>query len=237
MRIIPFRGNKCFASRPFQGTTVGAALYASLPGQTTVIYRNKRIFPHGGLVSLGSAFPLGGTSVAKTAALELVTSPTQISISVPTAWYSQTVQLNVRTHECDCENEQISGSRSFTFDSGGNISNPILGTATLIASQKRDAGGWLFKFNYIPSSDGAQPTQFNLIRTAGPTSPAPTTTPYDSKSRSFTLTVAGLTNAGNYTFKIQAQNGSTTADLITGINITADAAGPPAVSGLTATEY
>ena len=236
MRIVPPRGNKCFFNRPFAGNTVGAALYASVPGGDEVIYRNARIFPHrGNLVALGAAFPLGGTGVQKTAAIAFGNSP--ISLTTPTSWHSQTVLLNVRTHECDCENEAINGARSFTFDSSGNIVNPILGTANLIRSQKQDAGGWLFTFTYLPSSDGLQPAQFNLIRTAGPTTPATVSTPYNANSRSFTLTVAGLTNAGNYTFKIQAANGGTTADLITGIAITADSQGPPAVSGLTAIAY
>jgi hypothetical protein len=238
LRIFPRTRNACFFHRPFEGNTIGAALYASAPGSSTVVYRNRRAFaPRGPFIGIGSAFPLGGTHVQKTAALAFATSPGQISITPPTGWQNETVYLNVRTHECDCENEQIAGARQFSFNGSGVIDNAILGTANLILSQKQDAGGWLFSFTYLPSSDGAQPTQFNLIRTAGPTTPATVSTNYVAGQRTFSLAVAGLTNAGAYTFKIQAQNGATTKDLLTGLAIMADSAGPPAVSGLTAVEY
>jgi hypothetical protein len=238
MRILQPGTQVAFLHRPFQGNTEGASLYASLPGDSTVIYRNRRIFdPDAQVVALGSAFPLGGANVKKTAAIASVSGPTAaFALTPPASWHNQTVVWNVRTHECDCENEAINGARAYSFDSSGNITAPILGTATLTLSQKRDGGGWLFRFNYLPSSDGLQPAQFALIRTSGPTSPATVTTPYASNQRSFTLQVSGLTNGGNYTFNIQAQNGSVTADLLS-LAITADSAGPPSVIGLAAVEY
>jgi hypothetical protein len=239
LRIFPRTRNACFFHRPFEGNTIGAALYASAPGSSTVVYRNRRVFGRrGSFVGIGSAFPLGAAHVQKTAALAFATSPTNsFSFVPPASWDSQTVLLNIRTHECDCENETIAGYRKFSFNGSGQINTGILGTATLTVSQNRDGGGWLFSFVYIPSSDGTQPTQFNLIRTAGPSSPATVSANYVAGQRTFSLAVAGLTNAGAYTFKIQAQNGATTKDLLTGLAITADSAGPPAVSGLTAVEY
>jgi hypothetical protein len=238
LRIFQDGIQKVFGHRPFQGNTVGSALYASLPNGNAVVYRNRRVFLGGqNPIGFSSAFPLGATNVQKTAAIAFATSPADPSVSVPTSWHSSTVLLNVRTHECDCENEQLSGERSYTFDGSGNLVTQILGTATLTLSQKMDAGGWLFRFVYVQSTDGVQPVAFALHRTAGPTSPADVTTTFNASQRTYSLEVNGLTNAGAYTFEINAVNGSTSVVLLSGLNITADAAGPAAVSGLTAQEY
>jgi hypothetical protein len=236
LRIYQSRIQKCFFHRPFAGSTVGAALYASTPGGDQVVYRNRRIFARNA-IGFSSQFPLGGAVVQKTAALAFATSPAMLSLAVPSAWYSQQLLLNVRTHECDCEDEKLDGERVFAFNGSGVIVQQILGTARLTSSTKLDGGGWQFVFVYVQSSDGVQPAQFVLSRTAGPTTPANVTTNFSASQRTYQLSVNGLTNAGAYTFEISAVNGGTSAVLLSGINITADSAGPAAVSGLTASEY
>jgi len=241
MRAFQPRG-KCsygFHHRPFDG--LGAALYAAAGDgsiEATAIRYRRRLCPDGGLFNVpGPTIPFGGESFSKASqAVAIVKSPdTFEGIDVNAlGWADQTVWMQVRTHECDVENEQLAGRRKFVFDSNGDLVAPILGTARLLRSEKRVAGGWRFVFLYLPSPDGGQPDEFALIATAGPTTPDEVVAPYVRGIVETTLEVAGLDDAGAYTFKIVARNDDESADLLTGLDITADASGPPAVTGLTA---
>lgn len=224
-----------FAARPFAGG-MGATLYAAAGDasiEATAIQYRRPVLMNAAQQALSLS---GGAFEKLSTAIEIVKQPdTFEAIDVlAQGWGSKTVWMQIRTHECEVENAQITGQRKYTFDADGDIVAPILGTARLIRSEKRDNGGWLFEFQYLPSPDGLQPAEFVLQRTAGPTSPADVETDSVPGAFYYSLEVAGLTDGGSYTFQILARNGSTTKDLLTGLSITADGSGPGAVTGLVA---
>lgn len=226
------------AHRPFNG--LGAALYAVAGDanvQPTDIPFRRPLILDGAVFTCPTAggIALGEDSFDKASqAIAIVKDPNTFAGLDPVAlgWASQTVWLQVRTHECDVENEQLAGWRKYTFDADGNIVAEILGSARLLRSERLAAGGWRFTFLYLRSPDGLQPLEFVLRRTAGPTSPTDVVVSYSAGVQETSISVAGLTDAGSYTFKIFARNGATAKDLLTGLAITADASGPPAVTGL-----
>lgn len=244
MRIYTPTIPLCLQQRPYAGG-LGASLYLGSgdpdadPGPSSILFRRNRILFGGAhLVFLGTDVQLGGASIPKTPAVAQVTSPTaEINYSIPEYLEGKVVWAQIRTFKDDVENESIYRPRRIVLDGDGELDDRILGTAYVTELIALDGGGLTVKFIYSASRDGAQPVQFVLSRTAGPTSPSPATTPFVAGQRQFELTIASLQDAGAYTFTLSAEGDTTSADLVTGIAFTADGSGPPAVSSLTATEY
>lgn len=223
----------------------GASLYVGdgapgdNPREDVILYRRNYIFDGAEqLVALGETVDLGGASFVKTPAVDQVDSPAdELSYAIPAALHGRVVWAQVRTFEDDVENETIYRPRRLVLDGDGELDAQILGTARITELVKRDAGGLLVRFVYESSRDGVQPAQFVLARTAGPTTPNPVVLIASGSRRNYEIEVAGLTNAGAYTFKLSAENSPASVDLVTGIAFTADGAGPSGASGLVAAEY
>lgn len=233
-----------FGQRPFAGGK-GASLYLgdgdplADPGPSCIRYRRDLVLDANNfVVALCATHDFGAASFPKSLAVDQVDQPdAELAYTIPATLYGRVVWAQVRTFKDDVENETLYRPRRIVLDGSGGDASEILGTARVIEILALDAGGVRVRFVYEPSRDGAQPVQFSLNRTAGPTSPSPGVTPFVANQRQYDLTIAGLQHAGAYTFKLTAEGATTSADLVTGITFTADAAGPPAVSGLSSTEY
>ncbi|HTN02937.1 MAG TPA: hypothetical protein VL132_13715 [Planctomycetaceae bacterium] len=238
MRILQDDVALVLADRPFAGS-LGAALYLGRGAATAIEYRRCRILDGAtSLVPRLEMYPLGEASVPKTPAVDLVKSPTtELQATIPADWLPGDVWANVRTHQADIENETIYHPRRLKADGTGDVVDAVLGTARVLGLDKRDAGGLRLRWVYAASRDGLQPDYFLLRRTAGPTAVASVTTSAIDGGRDYAFELAGLQDGGAYTFAIDAVAGTITTTLLTGIAFTADAAGPPAVSGLVAEEY
>lgn len=207
---------------PFTGE--GVSLYAQIG--TSIQYSNRRVYSRC-LKGTGGEFGIGGTSVTKTSRVASAAYPTAtLDYTFPVSWHSQTVTVNLRTYKDDVENEDISGSRTFVLNGSGALVTDIYGTAVLLSTRKMDGGVVEIRFQWY-EGDGLPAVTFQLIRTAGPTSPA--NVEFDaSGSGVYAVETAALSDSSAYTFKIRAVNGSTTKDVLTGISVTADATGPSA---------
>lgn len=238
MRILQDDVALVLADRPFAGG-LGAALYLGRGSASAIEYRRNRLLDGAtSLVPLLSMYPLGAASVPKTPAVDLVKSPTTaLEATIPAGWLPGDVWANVRTHQADIENETIYHPRRLNADGSGDVVDAVLGTARVLGLDKRDAGGLRIRWIYAASVDGLQPEYFLCRKTAGPTTVASITTAAIDGGRDYAFELAGLQDGGVYTFAIDAVAGTITTTLLTGIDFTADAAGPPAVSGLVAEEY
>lgn len=220
-----------FNDRPFAGS--GLSLYVTVG--STVQYRNLRLID--GNWIRGAVFDFGGTSVLKTARQSYGASPlSSITVATNSAWLSQTISIDVRTFVDDVENESDNYRiQRLTLDGAGADTSTIRGTATLLNYEQRDGGIVRIRFAWEPAADGAQPDTFTLIRTAGPSSPANIAVTVDAGVRLLIeIDTLALSDASAYTYKIQASVGAVTADVLTGISVTADATGPDAPSDVTA---
>lgn len=210
---------------PFVGA--GVSLYVSLG--TTVQYRNQW-FGCGG--SLG-AIP----DVTKTARISKADSPADtITVPLDPDWIGETITIDIRTFRDNVENES-DNYRTITIDVDGDGlgADAILGTATLLTQEQRDGGIVRLRFAWEPAANGVQPDTFTAIRTAGPTSPANASVQVDPGIRTIIeIDTPVLSDASNYTYKLQASLDAVTADVLTGITVAADATGPSAATGATA---
>lgn len=218
----------CFSHAPFAGS--GVSLYVT--AGATVQYRNLHAIT--GIICRGTTLAFGGTSVLKTARVAFENSPTD-SITYTIA-PSDTYTVDIRTFRDNVENESDNyRTRTVTVDGSGDDTNTIQGTATLLDYEKRDGGIVRLRFLWEPSADGVQPDTFTAIHTAGPTSPANASVTVDAGVRLLIeIDTPVLSDASPYTYKIQASLSAVTADVLTGISVTADATGPAAPSGVTA---
>lgn len=244
MRILADDHELLPSHRPFAGG-IGASLYLGEgdpladPGPTCIVYRRNRMFDGTDqIVPLAGEYNLGATSFPKSPAVDQVAGPgTELSYAILAALHGRVVWAQVRTCRDDVENETLYRPRRIVLDSSGADASQILGTGRATAVLALDGGGVLVQFLYDAVRDGAQPEQFALSRTAGPTSPSPGVTPFVAGQRRYELTIPSLQDAGAYTFTIRGEAATTSKDLVTGIVCTADGSGPPAVSNLSATEY
>ncbi len=227
--------------RPFQ--TEGVSLYATIGDR--VQYRNVRLFGQrrrrrgrrrrkGGFIKgANSTFDIA-TGVDKTTRRTFSASPVSSFTDwpIPTAFASQTVTFDVRRCEADVENEN-DNSRIVTlqFDANRDVVTEIRGTATLLEQEVRAGGIVRLRLAYAVAG-GTQPDTFRATATAGPSSPASQTATY-SGQRIIEIDTPPLLDTSAYTYKITAENGATTKDLITAIVVNADASGPPAATFLT----
>lgn len=233
--------NAAFNDRPFQGR--GASLYVT--EGATVRYRNLRILGRRRrrsrshtIKGSGGIHDLAATSVQKTARVDSVTYPTaQFDWSIPASLASATVTIDVRTYEDDVEN-LTDNYRAVTrkLDANRDDDTGILGLLVVLEQSQRDGGVVRLRLRYEPSLEGVQPTEFVAIATAGPTSPADATVSYDGE-RYFEIDTPALSDTSDYTYTIRATNGSTTADLVTGLTVSADASGPPQPTNVSGIPY
>lgn len=221
--------NTMYNDKPFTGD--GYSLYATIGN--TVQYRNKRLLCGN---PLGSAeLDFGATSVLKTARRDTV-EPGD-TWSIPSAFNTETVTFDVRRYKDDVENETYNyRTVTLDIDGSGDGQADIYGTGTLVATEIQAGGIVVLRMRYYRADNGIQPNLFRLTRTAGPTAPADVTVSQTvvTPSDIITFTTGALSDSSAYTFKIVAENDSTTKDLITGISVTADATGPTAPSTATA---
>lgn len=214
---------------PFDGQ--GVSLYANTG--TEVVYRRPALF---GLPLLGadegsrlrSAEDVD-VPLPKTTRVAFVAAPAEtLDYEFPPEWAEQQVSINIRTFRDGIENEDIA-AETFVLDADSELASQLSGTATLLSVELRDAGVVRIRWSWVNTGD-IEPESFTLIRTAGPTTPA---------DAEFAATGDGvyefdtdeLSDAGAYTFKIQAAGGVVTADILTGITFTPDATGPDAPTG------
>lgn len=230
MRLAP-DANTIFNHQPFTGS--GVSMYVT--AGSTVQYRNKRLIT--GSILRGTEFDCGATSVLKTARETFTASP--VSSITTTIAPSATYAVDIRTFRDDVENESDNyRTRSITVDGSGEDTGTIQGTATLLDYELRDGGIVRLLLLWEPSADGVQPDTFTAIRTAGPTSPANAAVTVDPGVRVIVeIDTPVLSDASAYTYKIQASLSAVTADVLTGISVTADATGPTAPTGVTAEEW
>ena len=140
------------------------------------------------------------------------------------------IYADVRYCELDVENESFDFRRlNLNIDGNRDEITSILGTASALNNEQRDAGIVRLRFRYKASRNGTQPDTFTAIRTAGPSSPlnAPITRTIEA-GRVYLLEIdtPTLLDSSAYTYTIQASNGATTKDILTGLTVTADATGP-----------
>lgn len=251
MRVIDEELDMLFDARPF-ANGVGASLYVGVvdplsdPGPTSIIHRRNRLLDGAGdvLAHVRGEYDLGADSVPKSPRVAFTESPSaEITLTVPADWYSKAVWVQVRPFADNYENETIYRPQRLLIDSEGNPETPVLGTATILAKEKRDAGGLRLRFAYKPSRDGATPTGFILRKATGTGTITDGTVSYDGSTpggsvaqRVYEIDITGLTNAVAYTFDLLATDGSIETTLIAAIAFTGDAAGPPAVTNARATE-
>lgn len=232
-----------YTDEPFAGE--GVSLYAVVG--RTVQYRNLRVLPGGTRRRRRTGWIKGSggnhdiaNSVTKTARVDSVADPgTSINWALPAAFIpgagTQEITFDVRRYNSHVENESYNfGTVTVTVDSSGDGGNSILGTAELIGVSIRDSGTVRIRFRYTPSASGVQPTEFIASRTAGPTTPDDVTEPVIEDQTDVEIEIVGLSDASAYTYKITASDGSTTKDVLTGIQFTADATGPTAPTAGTA---
>ena len=233
MRISDRRTRVLLANRPFQDGP-GISLYVGTPDAAAIRYRRfKAVCP--GVpwrpVSTETIDP-GAATVPKCRRVGSVTSPTtSIDYTLPAELVDVALAVNVRTYQNDYENESIYRQVITATDSGGDSTDEILGTAVILAAEKRDAGGVRVRFVYTASRNGIQPTQFALVQTSGPGSLPDAV--IDSTSRENSIDISSLTDGATYGWRLEARNGSVTANLGS-VTFTADAAGPADPTGLVA---
>ena len=213
---------------PFTGE--GVSLYATIG--SSVQYRNVRVIGRGRRWVKGTTgvHDIAATSVQKTARRASAADPaTSIPYSLPAAMASQTLAVDVRKYRDDVENESDNfRTQRVTLDANRAAVTKIFGTAELLDLEVRAGGVVRLRFVYFESREGVQPTLFRASRTAGPSSPAAATTSYYPGKRLVEIDTPALSDSAPYTYKITAENGATTLDVLTGITVQADATGPPA---------
>lgn len=220
--------------KPFSGR--GASLYVGVgpidgsdPGPDSVVFRKLRML--GVNMVKGSTWSIAD-GIIKSSRLAHVADPTtQFSFATPAAWLGRIVYLQVRTHWDDCETTINPDPVRLDFTDAGALDDVIHGTGEIVSAEKRDGGTYRLKTRYYKATDGTQPLALLIRKSAGPGTLADVALEYSSDLSDYTFTTAALTDATSYTFQLIAQAGSVEL-ILDSITFTADAAGPPAVSGL-----
>lgn len=221
----------------------GASLYGGHgssptddPGPACISFRPLRVIGPAHIKGSGGGFDFGN-GVRKTAALATLEDPDNEWIyTLPAGYLNRICYFQVRPYASHVENLATYAPLRIKLDSGGEPVNTIDGTAELVAVEIRAGGIVRIKFLWLPAVTGIQPLQFLAIRTAGPTIPLNATITNPGKGN-VSIDTPALLDSAPYTYKIQAKNGSTTKDLITGIVFTADATGPAVPTGGSASAW
>jgi len=216
---------------PFGGE--GVSLYAQ--NGSSVDFRRPFHLCSLGVLSIGddTRLKLEGDDgfLARTLRVASAATPDEsLDYTVPGAWYPGQVTLALRTYKDGFENEDLT-IKTVTLNASGEFDASLAGTAVLLSKQQRDGGVVRIRFSWV-NTGTLTPTSIKLIRTAGPTSPADQTYAYVGDGI-YEIDTTALSDASAYTFKIQmvVASPSTTADILTGISVTADATGPTAPTG------
>jgi hypothetical protein len=221
--------------RPFANR--GASLYAGVgsgpgvdPGPNSVVFRNFRVIPPG-LHLRGHAWSIND-GINKTARVAHLADPNHsFTYAIPDAWKTRIVYLQVRTHWHDVENSCNPDPYRIDLSSDGSLDAQIHGTGRIINKEKHDGGVYRLRVAYVPATHGVQPTTILIRKSSGPGTLADVTAAYTGQSQ-LTFDTAALANATTYTFQAYAKSGSVEL-LLDAITFVADAAGPPAPTGLT----
>jgi hypothetical protein len=221
---------------PGNSGTGGASLYVAIGNagsdSPAIQYRRFRLLP--GAAQLLAAGSFDGN---KFAGVAQITAPTvEFSYSLAA---EKSYRLNVRAWQDDQENRAINGEQILETTADTAPDYQILGTGYLVDSCRLAGGGYRFDIVYTRSLDGIDPSEFVLSVQSGPTTPDEVSVPYDGERR-YRLEVTDLTHGGEYVFHIEARaTGATSLALDNSagsgdpdITITADAAGPGAITGL-----
>lgn len=217
--------------RPFQGQGVSVYVGDELP----LVYRRQHLLNGQVFLRQGTTFPVGSSSVAKS---NRVTSAvgTELDELAPTvdvsAYASGDVYVDVRHYRDDVECE-VSHPVKLTLNGGGTGTNTIDGFASSLGYTPRSGGVVRFGFRWLAASRGVQPETFQLVRTAGPSSPSNVSIT-SRGSDTYEIDSSALLDSATYTFQIRAVNTtlSVTRTLLTISGVQADASGPPAVNNL-----
>lgn len=229
---------------PFTGD--GVSFYVSAPDGTEPLYRNLGLWTRRRrsrklrLKGQGLLRDVNNSPPTKTARIGFTTtSGADVNHTLGTEYANKSVVYGVRRFKDDVENLAGFGpgdNSTGNLDGNRDLVAQIAGAAELINVELQPGGVAVIRFNFYPGS-GTDPTDFKAIRTAGPTAPADVTVSADLRETLHEITTPALSDASAYTYKIQAVNGATTKDVITGITFTVDATGPPAPSGVTTQAY
>lgn len=226
MLVVTRRTKILNTNRPFAGD--GVKMYIGEPNATDIRFRPNQI------VAQNYSPILMPTS--NDVSVATVSSPADsIDYTLPAELTDLPVWYQLRRFKGDRENETIYRPRQLTTDGDGDEDDTINGSAIVTRLQKRDAGGLRITFVWTAVRDGLQPTQFVVSKTSGSGTIASVVVVATS-AREYSADVVGLTDGVAYEFQLDAENGSVTATLISGIAFTGDADGPGAVTSLTAVE-
>lgn len=229
-----------FASdRPFQGQ--GLSVYANtgaavLYRQPRVVMRRHRRHRRFWIKSTEERLELGADPIPKTLRQTSQAGTASQQLAIPltllAGWASSEIVIDVRHYHDDVEN-LTDNHRAVRVELDGSLDEvqEIRGTAQLLTPEIRAGGIVRLRWRWIAARDGVQPDTFRASRTAGPTSPSDATTAA-SGSGLYEVDTPAL-SSGAYTYKLTAELGAVTQDVLTGIAFTADAAGPPAVTSVT----
>ena len=214
--------------RPFQGQGVSAYAGASLP----LVYRRMKSLRGKPFCRGGANYPIGSTNIAKSNRLgsDSGTASDDVSVDLDLSSYAPgTVYVDLRHYRDDLEWDG-EHAQKIVLDDDGNIVSGFHSVAIFMGWVARVGGIVRFSFQYVGSDSGLQPATFELVRTAGPTSPDAVSVTA-SGSRVYTIDSEALADSAVYTFTIDAVDESSNRQtLLTITNVQADASGPPAVS-------
>lgn len=222
-----------FNHRPFVGR--GASLYAGIgPTGDSIKFRRLRVM--GCDFVIGSTFSLPAF-LRKCTFIAQVNDPTNtFTYPRPPEWLNQTVWVQVRPFWNGVELPSNYDPIRLDFTTEGAIDPELHCTGEILTAAKRDGGVYRLTTIFTPASHGVQPTSLLIRKTAGPGTLADVSTSILIRARSYKFDTAGLTDGQSYTFALIATDGTTELQLDT-ITFTADAAGPPAATALSLTEY
>ena len=214
---------RIYSDRPFQ--TEGVSLYLAAdttdPGASAIVYRNLRF---------DNARSMRAFRTDKTNRVAFEASPAETMDVDLSAYVGKDIRLQLRTCLDDVECEVSQGTQLLTLDGSGDDVTGVAGSLVLLETELRAGGDVRIRTRYTPSTAGVQPTSFTASRTAGPTTPANVTVSYSGGDVYLDFDFTGLSSASAYTFKIFATASAVNYDMLTGISVTADNAGPAAPS-------
>lgn len=219
--------------RNYQGA--GVSIYAALG--STIVHRRPRIFAS---VPLRLGDPADYQDFPGTERVASVSDPaTSDNYTLPAAWLpgpglTAQVAFDIRRFENDIELPVPGGVQTITIDENGDPVQFLDGSAELLSTTLLEAGGVRFRVRFLPSESGIDPEELKMTRTSGPTTPADETVSFVSGTYTYEITFTSLSDASPYEFSLiaEALSGSITKTLLTGISVTVDSTGPPAINSV-----
>ncbi|WP_437227548.1 hypothetical protein SH661x_000432 [Planctomicrobium sp. SH661] len=232
--------NFCFPAlnpaRPFAEQGVSVYVGSSLPLQ----YRNRycnadRFFPFVRPRNISVT-----TRVDSAAGIAGETPELSVDLS---AFAPGTVYVDVRHYRDGIENEATHPQR-VDLAEDGSVIHAILGLAQLASVERRSGGVLRITIFWLAAEEGLHPEQFELIRTAGPSSPE-TVTRLATATGPIVFDTPALLDSDTYDFQVDAVIPAVLNDddevivaevrrtVLNLSDLQADASGPAAIFGLT----